>query len=90
MGEIADVSPDFKSLPPGQQDIIKSFRKHGADSVYAPSDIMDLRVCSAMTASAILIPYRENGELIGYELTTRGCTLDTRSASRLATEGEVG
>lgn len=55
-------------LPRGQSAIIKSFQRHGLDSVYVPSDIMDLRVCSAMREKGLLARYEEGG-LAGYELT---------------------
>ena len=61
-------------LTPGQSAIIKLFQRHGLDSVYVPSDIMDLRVCSAMREKGLLARYEEDG-LVGYELTE-----STRSA----------
>jgi hypothetical protein len=62
---------NLQTLPPGQRAILRSFARHGADSVYVPSDIMDLRVCCAMAAKGILARFEE-GDLRGYELTALG------------------
>lgn len=65
--------PEMKTLPPGQQAILRSFAKHGADSCYVASDIMDLRVCSAMTAGGLL--RRATDVECGYDLTHRGALI---------------
>lgn len=66
--------PELKTLPPGQQAILRSFGKHGLDSCYVASDLMDLRVCSAMAASGLLSPATDyDGP--GYDLTTRGAEI---------------
>lgn len=41
-------------LPPGQIAILRSFARHGPDSLYQASDIMDLRVCYAMMEGGLL------------------------------------
>lgn len=74
--------PELKTLPPGQQAILRSFAKHGRDSCYVASDIMDLRVCSAMTAGGLL--QRATDVECGYDLTARGAAVAgfARSAAR--------
>lgn len=59
-----------KWLPPGQQAILRSFAKHGRDSLYVASDIMDLRVCSAMVANGLLARFSDPPG--SYELTDEG------------------
>ncbi|MBP8284408.1 MAG: hypothetical protein KAX46_10950 [Chromatiaceae bacterium] len=59
------------TLPPGQRAIMSSFAKHGLDSLYVPSDFMDLRVCSAMAEKGLLARWELDG-LRGYELTPAG------------------
>lgn len=66
--------PELKTLPPGQRVILRSFMKHGPDSIYVPSDIMDFRVCCAMAASGLLQRCEEDG-VRGYELAARGLQL---------------
>jgi hypothetical protein len=58
------------NLPPGQRAILRSFAKHGLDSCYVASDIMDLRVCWAMTDKGLLAPAPD--VLAGYDLTPAG------------------
>lgn len=69
--------PEIKTLPPGQRAILRSFAKHGADSCYVASDIMDLRVCSAMAASGLL--QRATDYPLGYDLAPRGLALISNS-----------
>lgn len=59
------------NLPRGQRAIMQQFGRHGLDSIYVPSDIMDLRVCSAMAEKGLLALYAED-DLRGYELTPAG------------------
>lgn len=58
-------------LPPGQAAILRSFAKHGLDSIYVASDVMDLRVCCAMIEKGLLARWEGDG-VIGYELTAEG------------------
>lgn len=89
MSASRDLSPTItgatpiEALPPGQRAIIRSFAKHGLSSVYVPSDLMDLRVCSAMRARGLIIEYRD--EIVsGFELTTAGAALTSQASG----EGE--
>lgn len=64
---------ELKTLPPGQQAILRSFAKHGRDSLYVASDIMDLRVCSAMVGGGLLRRFSDPPG--SYELTDDGARI---------------
>jgi hypothetical protein len=61
-------TPDERRPPPGQQAILNSFKKHGRDSIYQASDVLDLRVCCAMVERGFLSAMGE----AQYELTAAG------------------
>lgn len=77
-GEVVAATP-IGALPPGQRAIMRSFAKHGLTSVYVPSDLMDLRVCSAMRAKGLLVQYADE-DVSGYELSVAGAASLTEGA----------